>query len=77
MFTSRVTLGRPACPPCPAPYLSQLVQEEGTGAGVAGELWARAVVSAVASVQLRVDGWLFKERKGACSPSSPERLLHS
>lgn len=36
-----------------------------------------SVVVAVGSLQLRVVCWLFKEKKGGCSLSGPERLLHS
>ena len=34
-----------------------------------GGWWLRAAVVEA--------GWLFKERRGGCTPSGPERLLHS
>lgn len=64
--------------PSSVPYLSQLVLEAGAGFWgwqVSCSQWVLA--SAVVSVPLWVEGWLFKERRGGCGPSSPERLLHS
>lgn len=61
----------PAPPtPLPSPALTSH-----SGSGAAGGLrpvggwWLR-----VAGVEA---GWLFKERQGGCTPSGPERLLHS